>query len=114
MRIMNYETLNSRYDEYHKDIQNCLNYKGNDLKACFANVIRKQEKISQKLWDNYREYCRQVDEAERLRQLQMINANISQQNYLIQQQNYALTRPTTYSTTVMPVGNMYYMTTTRY
>ena len=114
LRVMNYEVYNSRFDEYHKDIQNCLKYKGNDLKACYANVIRKQEKISQKLWDDYREYQRQVAEAERLQQLQMINANISQQNYLIQQQTYEMTRPRTYNTTVMPVGNMYYMNTTRY
>ena len=119
--LMSIKYENQRFEEYHTALNNCFKYTGNDLKACYSALISKQEKISQQLKEDMQEYKRQLAEAERLRQLQMINANMiqanylqSQQNNLIRQQNYELSRPRYYNSTTTQYGNSYYTNTYSY
>ncbi len=87
--LMDLDTQVKRFDDYHKDLNNCMcNYQGNDFKNCIKALKDKQDKISQKLYNDQQELNRQLAEEERLRQLRIMNANLQQQNYLQQQNNY--------------------------
>ena len=90
-KLMTAEDETNRFWDFHYDISNCISkYKGNDLKMCFANINQKQEKLTQRLILEQQERNRQIAEAERIRQLQMINVNLQQANYLQEQQNYQM------------------------
>ena len=112
--LMSLDFENERFDKYHKTVNNCLKYTGNDLKACFNNIKQEQEKINVKLVEQQREYEHKLAEYERIRQLQMLNVNLMEANYLQQQQNYILNRPRYTNTTITPIGNTYYMNTYSY
>ena len=121
----NYMTIakeNIRFEDFYNENNTCISkYTGNNLKACFDDIKNKQNSISQRLVEEYVEMQRQIAEAERIRQLQIMNANMiqanylqSQQNSLIQQQNYELSRPRYYNSTTTRSGNTYYTNTYSY
>ena len=104
-----------RQNDFYKDARSCSSkYFGNDLKDCLNNLNIKQEKITQKLIIEQQERNRQIAELEKIRQMQMLNYNIIQQNNLIRQQNYELSRPKYYNSTISPVGNTYYINSYSY
>ncbi len=106
---------NNRFEDYLNDTNNCINkYSNSNLKACLNDIKNKQEHISTRLLQERQELNRQITEMERIRQLQLINSNIMEQNNLIQQQNYELSRPRYYNSTTSQYGNTYYTNTYSY
>lgn len=100
--------LNSRFENYQKSIINCLNYNGNNLRQCCADIIDREDKISTEAYNAEQARKQQLLELERINQLQQMNYNMTVQNNLIRQQNYELSRPRYYNSTTTQYGNSYY------
>ena len=115
INLMTFSQEMERQNDFYKYARSCSSkYFGNDLKDCLNNLNIKQEKITQKLIIEQQERNRQIAELEKIRQMQMLNYNIIQQNNLIRQQNYELSRPKYYNSTISPVGNTYYINSYSY
>jgi hypothetical protein len=104
-----------RQKNFHNSTNECIKkYKGNDLKACFANVNNEQREISYRLIEKHNEQMRRIAEQQRINEMRMMNYNLMQQNYNLQNINYQLSRPRYTNTTVTPIGNTYYMNSYSY
>ena len=97
-----------RFENYCNRLDRCFKFNGTDFKNCLADLKNDEEKISQRLQSEHQERQRQLIEQERIRQMQIMNANLIQSNYLQQQQNYILNRPRYQNSTTTRYGNTYY------
>lgn len=115
-KLMTVDAANNRFSKYFASVHNCTSqYTGNNLKSCLENIVQEQKELTQKLTQLKAERQRQALEMERIRQMQIMNANMQYQNQLIRQQNYQLSRPRyTESTTTTPYGNTYRTHTSSY
>lgn len=113
--LMSGIVLVNRHNNFFSSIHNCTDkYTGNDLKACLTKVNEEQEKISHKLIAERNEQIRYAQEQERIRQMQLMNANLMYSNQLRAQQNYIQNRPRYYNSTTTQYGNTYYTNTYSY
>ena len=114
-KYMSIQKQNQRFEDFYNDSSYCITkFTSNNLKSCLNDIKAKQNAISNRLVTEYQELNRQIAENERIMQLQNINYNMMEQNSLIRQQNYELSRPRYTNSTTTKYGNTYYTNTYSY
>ena len=111
----NIKYWSNRQDEFFESTNNCINnYTGNNLVACFNSINTEQDRLTANLNNEvYQgqqlaiEQEKAMYQSELVRQQQHSNYYQQQQTRAINNLNYNITKPTTY--TVNPIGNSLYI-----